>query len=105
MQDTIRNIFIKQLDSLLVRGTQVETEVLDRVSDVIDTSMFRPEIPHPLEQAEEPADTANDASYQNLHEGADAPPTMPTSQSRTASALLQLQDAIASIQVRRALYP
>lgn len=97
----LRNILNKQLDGLLVRGTQVEMELFGQVDAVIDTSMIRPEYPQPLEQPpEEPAQTPIDP-LQTVDLGAGMPYTMPTAQSRSASALLQLQDAITGIQVRQ----
>lgn len=96
----IASILNKQLDALLVRGTQLEIEVLDRVDAVIDTSLIRPAFPQPLEQPEEITQPAADFSLQRED---DEDVDMPTEQSRSASALLQLQDAIASIQVRTTL--
>lgn len=99
LQETVANIVNKQLDSLLIRGAQVETEVFNRLDAVIDTSFIRPDVPQPLEPLAEDYTTNH---YNDLDStDAEAVPTMPTSESRTSSALLQLQEAIANVQVRR----
>lgn len=72
-------------------------ELLERVDAVMDTSMIRPEVPQPLEQ---PPDEPEFADLERLEdEEGIIPAAMPTAQSRSSSALLQLQEAIAGIQV------
>lgn len=98
MQEKITDILSKQVDGLLVRGKQVEMEVWERVDAMIDTSRIRPEVPQPLEQP--PGEPDNTYFDRSVDSGVAMPAVMPTAQSRSASALLQLQEAIAGIQVR-----
>jgi hypothetical protein len=93
----ITDIISSRLDALLVRGTQVEAELMDRVDAALNTSVIRPAVPQPLESP--PDVRVGVASAYIEQEEADIPTEMPTAQSRRAAALLQLQEAISSIRV------
>jgi hypothetical protein len=100
MQDRVKDIVNTQIDDLLVRGARIEMEVFERLESVLPgdaTTFLKPNVPDPLEQPQDSGTTTMTINFETVD--TESVPKMPSMQSRSAAALLQLKAAIKDVQV------